>query len=159
MFYLNGAELYRFRMPQTTILNNTIASGYSCSNYPTSGPLYGDACTVCPDVFTVPAASLTNLVQGDNLLAVEVHNYSAGSPDLVFGSALFLNTPLIQQPKLNAFASDGQLTLWWNGPGFTLQQASELGPNASWSDEQGPITSSPYTVLNPVAARFYRLRK
>ncbi|MDB6031699.1 MAG: hypothetical protein JWM16_2037 [Verrucomicrobiales bacterium] len=158
VFYLNGFELYRLRMLQGAVLNSTLANGFSCSNFPSNGPFYGDACTNCPDVFTVPSVSLTNLVQGDNLLAVEVHNYSSGSPDLVFGSALFLNAPNIQPPKLNTLVSNGSVTFWWNGTGFTLQQSAELGTNAAWSDTPGPIAVSPYTVNAPTAAMFYRLR-
>jgi Phosphodiester glycosidase len=158
VFYLNGFEFRRLRMPQGTILNSTLANGFSCSNFPSTGTFYGDACTNCPDVFTIPSASLTNLVQGDNLLAVEAHNYAAGSADLVFGSALFLNAPNTQPPKLNLLASDGSVTFWWNGAGFTLQQSSELGPNAAWSDTPGPIAASPYTVEAPAGTVFYRLR-
>lgn len=158
VFYLNGVELSRLRMPQGSIFNSTVAVGYSCSNVLAGGACYQDACATCPDVFTIPSGSLNNLVVGDNLLAVEVHNNNANSPDLVFGSALFLNGANNQPPKLNTLTSDGTVTLWWNGTGQTLQVSSQLGPNANWSDTPGPVVASPYTITSPVSTMFYRLR-
>ncbi len=156
VFYLNGAELYRLRMPSapTQILNSTLANAYACT-----GTIYsGDAATICPDVFTVSGDVLTNLVSGDNTLAVEVHNYSAGSLDIVFGSALIAHIPVLVPPLLNLWVEDNMATFFWNGEGFTLQHASTLGGLDDWSDVPGPITQSPLVVTNP-AAGFYRLRR
>jgi hypothetical protein len=156
VFYLNGAELYRLRMPAapTQILNSTTANDYPC----VGTVYYGDAATVCPDVFTVSGDVLTNLVSGDNVLAVEVHNYSASSSDIVFGSALIQQTPVLVPPLLNLWVEDNMATFFWNGEGFTLQHASALGGLDGWSDVPGPITQSPLVVTNP-AAGFYRLRQ
>jgi hypothetical protein len=105
----------------------------------------------------VPPAFLGSLVQGDNVLAVEVHNYSAGSPDIVFGSALSYNSAAVQPPHLNLLSSDGVITLYWNGS-FTLQSCTQLGATNQWSDVPGPVTSSPYTITDPSSTTFYRLR-
>lgn len=156
VFYLNGAEAYRLRMPATTILNNTLASGYACLG--TGSSTQGDAATNCPDVFTLGASALTNLVNGDNVLAVEVHNYNAGSPDVVFGTTLFLARPTQVSPLLHLWLEDNWATFFWNGEGYTLQQASALGGAGSWSDVPGPVTQSPYSVTRQ-ATQFYRLRR
>ena len=157
MFYLNGEELYRLRMPgaPTVILNNTLATGYACSNLVNQG----DAGTNCPDVFRISGNALTNLVSGDNVLAVEVHNYATGSKDVVFGAALTLNTPVVTTPKLNLWLEDNWLTCYWNGEGFTLQQAAALSGAGGWTDVPGPVTQSPYSAVTSPGTQFYRLRR
>jgi hypothetical protein len=88
IFSLNGAEIYRLRMSPPPTFFNTTAAGYPCASLASSDPCHGNACTVCPDVFAISGNVLTNLVLGDNVLAVEVHNYSLASPDITFGAAL-----------------------------------------------------------------------
>jgi len=87
-----------------------------------------------------------------------VHNYSAGSPDIVFGSALFQNRPVEVWPDLH-FGMEGNLmTLFWNGEGFTLQQSPNLSSTSNWVDVPGPVTQSPFSQTNG-ATTFYRLRQ
>ena len=71
-----------------------------------------------------------------------------------------LNQPIIPPPRLNCLISGPYLTLYWNGTGFTLQQASDLILNgAGWSDVPGPVTRSPYSLTNAnPGTLFYRLR-
>lgn len=149
VFYLNGGELHRNNMapPPTVISNSTLAVAYNCS---------GDA--TCPVLFTLRGSSLTNLVQGDNVLAVEVHNYSADSPDITFGSALYYTAPRLLVPELRCRFASGVATFFWNGDGFTLQQASSLAGGGNWADVPGPPTNSPasLTVSN---TSFFRLKK
>src|SRR5262245_23871770 len=73
VFYLNGVEIYRAFMPAapTVITSSTLSSSYNCSS--------GNA--TCPLVFALAGDLITNLVPGDNVLAVEVHNYRANSAD------------------------------------------------------------------------------
>lgn len=154
VFYLNGAEIYRLRMPAapTLISSSTAATGVPCPGTVQSG----DAATICPDVFTIGGNLLANLMQGDNVLAVEVHNYTTGN-DLVFGTALIANRPALVLPRLNMWLEGNQATLFWNGEGFTMQQSSDLASPANWFDLPGPVTQSPLTVTN-AATMFYRLR-
>ena len=81
VFYLNGVEVQRVRMPASppAIIYATLANALP----PGSG---GDATIY--DVFTISGDALTNLVTGDNVLAVEVHQQSSGSSDIVWGAAL-----------------------------------------------------------------------
>lgn len=153
VFYLNGTEIYRLRMlpAPTQILNATLASGYPCSN----SVDYGDA--VCPDYWSVSGNLITNLLLGDNVLAVEAHNYSAQSPDITFGLALAFSVPHPSNPQLNVMVTNGVLNVSWNRGGFTLQQADS--PTGPWSAVPGPVVSSPFTTSFAGANRFYRLIK
>ncbi len=70
--YLNGKEVLRLRMGSGTIRHNTFASE-TVTNAELEGP------------FPIPSAAL---VEGENVLAVEVHQTNATSSDIVFGLAL-----------------------------------------------------------------------
>lgn len=157
VYHLNGAEVHRLRMPEApeVIRNDTLASGFACAG--TAGS--GDANRECPDVFPLSAAAVARLVPGDNVLAAEVHNYAAGSPDLVFGAALYATVPEVEPPRLQVWVEDGLSTLLWNGSGFVLQRAAALGGEpAAWEDVPGLVTRSP-AVIAASATTFYRLRQ
>ena len=155
VFYLNGAEIYRLRMQAapTLITNLSPAAGTPCAGTAQSG----EAATICPDVFTITGNLLTNLVQGENVLAVEAHNGQGSGTDIVFGSALILSRQGTMAPKLNIFSEDNLATLYWNGQGFSLQQLGSLSTSNSWIDV-GSSSNSPVTVPAN-GTMFYRLRQ
>ena len=100
VFYLNGTEIQRVRMADApaTIANTDLA----VRSNPAS-PCSGDAISTCPTVFWIEPDSLSALVKGDNVLAVEVHNYNAGSSDVVFGVDLKYSSgaeAIAQAPKI-----------------------------------------------------------
>jgi hypothetical protein len=100
---------------------------------------------------------MTNLVAGDNVLAVEVHNYSARSPDITFGATATYTAPQSRNTLLSIVSSKSGITLSWDQNGFILQQADEaVGP---WNDVPGPIMTSPYTTPASNTTQYYRLRK
>ena len=68
VFYLNGRELQRVRMPAAP-------QRMQYTNFATATPPGSDA--ISADVFMLSEGGLTNLILGDNLLAVEVHQNSA----------------------------------------------------------------------------------
>jgi hypothetical protein len=148
VFYLNGAELYRLRMPAAPapIYNSTLAIGYPCSGYAT-----------CPFPFVLSGGPVTNLVAGDNVMAVEVHNDNALSPDITFGFSLASTVPLSFPPQLAILFSNRTVTLNWSRGGFTLQQAGT--PAGPWTNVPGPVVSSPFTTTNAGKSEFYRLCK
>lgn len=74
VYYLNGQEVYRYNMPGGTIRYST-ASASTVSTASQLGP------------FTLPA---NNLVQGDNVLAVEVHQANLSSSDIALALSLDL---------------------------------------------------------------------
>src|SRR5207247_477111 len=112
-FYLNGAEIARIRVaaaPTTVYFTNYALSG------PCSGtPFANDAASICPDVFTISGNLMTNLVQGTNVVAVEVHNVSGGmtSQDIFFGSALIANVPGSSVPQLFISSEAGLSSIFW----------------------------------------------
>ncbi len=72
VFYINGVEVYRLRMAEGDFDYETFANA-GVGNAVYDGP------------FDLPTAALQ---QGDNVIAVEVHQASAGSSDIVFGLTL-----------------------------------------------------------------------
>jgi hypothetical protein len=84
VFHLNGSELHRVRLPAGPIAFTNKAELASPEGVPV--------------VFTFPA---TRLAQGDNVLAVEVHQHSDTSSDVIFGLALDVlatQAPVIVDP-------------------------------------------------------------
>ncbi len=72
VYYINGTEVDRIRMPAGTV-------GYATSASATNTPAGH------PDFFTIPGGVLQI---GDNLLEVEAHQAAGSSADLVFGLSL-----------------------------------------------------------------------
>ena len=149
VFYLNGTEIHRLRMPAAPAAINygTAATANPCSGNAT-----------CPDTFSLSGTIVTtNLLVGDNVLAVDVHNRSSSSPDVTFGLAAAATLPYVSPPQLAIAYSSNAVTLSWNHTGFTLQQAgASTGP---WADVPGPVVSSPFTTNSSGTTHFFRLAK
>jgi hypothetical protein len=150
VFYANGMEIYRLRMaPAPAIISYT--------NQATGSPCGGDA--TCADVFSLSGPALSVLVAGDNVLAAEVHQNSAivPSPDIVFGTSVSYTQAGGPKPTLNVLREEETTTIYWNGSGFTLQQAdSPFGP---WTDVPGPVRTSTFVTDSSGATKFYTLRR
>jgi hypothetical protein len=148
VFYLNGAEIARIRMPAApaVIDNSTLATNYPC-----------DGESTCPDPFTLSGDATTNLVVGDNVLAAEVHLDNPQAQVITFGSSLIATLPISKSPQMGILVSNQTITLSWTRVGFTLQGAGNLkGP---WTNVPGPVTNSPFTVTNTRTAQFFRLSR
>ena len=136
VFYLNGAEVHRAYMPASpTVINNaTVSTGYPCAS--------GDA--NCAYLFTLSGNLIANLVRGTNVVAVEVHNYRANSPDVTFGGALFYTLPPAPtQPSfitnLTAVPGETSATISWT-----------TRSNSTTQVEYGLTTNlGTFTVLDP----------
>ena len=142
VLYLNGQEVHRARVPvgqnAGTIADSMIPDGTI------EGP------------FTISSAPLVN---GDNVLAAEVHQVNIISEDSVFGLELtraFLPEPYgPTPPRLDFEWREGQLLLWWDAWDFVLESTTELsGP---WRLVAQPTI--PYSVSANDSARFFRLKK
>jgi exopolysaccharide biosynthesis protein len=155
IFYLNGVEIYRLRMPDssTTVGYTTLANAFPCVD--SAAPLYGNA--ACVDEFQISGDLMNNLKAGDNVLAVEAHNYNPRSPDITFGAALTAAVPISKSTSVQISATQGKINLSWTGSGFTLQQSAIV--SGGWEDVPGPITSSPYEANVTGTAQFFRLRR
>ena len=149
IFYLNGGIVYNLRLGAPPQSYTNKATGYACASLASSDPCNGNACTNCADVFTLPPALLTNLVVGDNVLAVEIHNYTAASPDITFGTALFmsLGAPAPTPPAVT-LSPAGQ----WIAPGgaatlFALA-SGDLPLAFQWRLNGTPLAGATNNVLN-----------
>jgi len=147
VFYLNGHEIYRLRMEDAPapIANDSLAAGFPCE---------GDA--TCADEFSVGEALADFLINGDNVLAVEVHNYNARSADITFGLQLTAAVPRSAPAVLGISAAAGALSLNWTASGYVLQEAGS--PDGPWLTVPGPITSGPYTPPGNQTTHYYRLK-
>jgi hypothetical protein len=139
--YLNGAEAYRFHLPET-------------------GPIVPTTLTVPSDhenryegLFDFPA---TNLLVGDNVIAAEVHQSAADSSDVVFGLEIqvITLTAAPEPPKFTSVTKSGDnLVIQWTGTG-TLQSAESLA--GLWTDISN--APNPYTVPATGPAMFFRIK-
>jgi len=101
IFHLNGAEIRRAGMDNTNSACSSLA-GRTVSDAATSG------------IFSITGNLLTNLVTGDNVLAVEVHQVTPTSTDIVFGTAVIASTTVsvTRGPYLQS-GSHSNVTVRW----------------------------------------------
>ncbi len=116
VFYLNGQLLYNLSVPGSPPAYSTPASR-TVGNAVLEGPI------------TVPGA---NLIPGENVLAVEVHQSSASSADIVFGARLdaVVTTPPAPVIVLNEILAANQ--------SFT----NAAGRTPDWVELYNPGTNS-----------------
>ncbi len=103
VIYLNGTEVKRIRMPEGEIVYATEASS----------PAVGNAVY---EYFTI---ATDNLIQGDNVIAVEVHQQGTSSSDIVFGLAMQATTATLDNLYDSALATYNSLRiteLMYNSP-------------------------------------------
>ncbi|HSA03702.1 MAG TPA: hypothetical protein P5055_23490, partial [Candidatus Paceibacterota bacterium] len=131
VFYLNGTELCRVRMPEGPVAYTTSATG--------APPQPGAA-----DVFDLPT---TALVVGDNILEVEVHPAAGATSSLVFGDSLIASDsfpPRIQDPTQPADRNviEGQATSFSPGSITGTQPF-----NYQWLKNGAPIPDATNTTF------------
>jgi hypothetical protein len=135
--YFNGTEVYRSpNMPAGAIAYNQYTGG-----------------TAPPDN-TIDTTNIVNtaglLAPGANLVAVEIHQQSAGSSDVSFD----LELTGVSQPVLYFARFGNDLVLYWGDPAFHLESSDNLPGN--WAPVNGAV--SPVTIQPVAAKRFYRLK-
>lgn len=135
--YLNGQNFYRNNLPSGTLAFSLFATN----------------CTDDGAIVQSATLSLAALVNGVNVIAVEVHQSSASSSDLVFDLQLAANPAaavLLKQTLLG-----NGLALYWEDPTFNLEESSALP--GGWT----PVTPSGSVHLFQPAggSRFYRLKR
>jgi hypothetical protein len=142
--YLNGAEIFRMNMPTGTITSVTRAN----VNVAGTNELYYAPTNI------LAASGL--LLEGQNILAVELHQDRPDTSDGAFDLALVgVAPPSGTVPRLHIQRSGANVTLSWSVAGFVLQQAAQ--PRGTYSDV--PNSSSPYTLTPSFQSRFFRLRQ
>lgn len=132
VFYLNGVEVSRVRMPAGAVAYSTAATG-------TNSPVGQDS------VAGIPGSAFA---LGDNVIEVETHQAAASSADMVFGLSL---TAAAQYPVIILDASQpADRTV--NGGGSTTFTASLLGSGPlsyQWLFNTKPIpdaTNASYAI-------------
>jgi len=95
---------------------------------------------------------VSKLLAGNNILAVQVHQTSLTSSDLIMDCELIAT---YQSPlALNLGKSNEQPVLWWFGSNDLLEESSDLN---TWTPV--PAGLSPYPFQPGGAKRFFRLRR
>ena len=143
VLYLNGREIHRTGMTNNPVYHTNFAAR-TVPDAAYEGP------------FTI---AVSNLVDGTNTLAAEVHQPSTGSGDIVFGislEAIVAPSELAgAQPVLNLrpMAMEGLYQLTWTNSAFALQWAAE--PRGPWT--RLSAQSNPYVFSATNSPRFFRL--
>jgi phosphatidylinositol-3-phosphatase len=137
IFYINGREIQRVRMPEGTVTWDTPAIGtrlIGTTRTPTA-TTYGYA------VFSVPVNAL---VQGDNVAAVEVHQGSFASASMAFQMELWMEPsgpPVFDTQPLSATV--------FPGTNVTMSVSLTGGRDASiqWFHHTSPLRAATNSVL------------
>ena len=149
VFYLNGAEIRRVRMDAGTVSHGTFANAL---------PPGGDASGM--DVFTLDAAlgQLPGLNNGDNVLAVEVHQRDAGSSDIVFGLEL-TDSKLERGPYLQIGTPNSVVVRWRTTAANSsrVRYGNAVGNLTSQVTDNGNVNNHELTLtgLSPNTTYFY----
>lgn len=142
VIYLNGTELTRMGMAagpvtSTTFATRTTNGEFERSQFP----------------FTA------QLLNGDNVIAAEVHQANAGSSDITWGCrvSVLLSAPL---PTLTITPSGSDVIITWAPGTGTLQYKNNL-TDPTWTDVPGGPhpAGGPVTVPASLAHRFYTIRQ
>lgn len=137
--YINGREVYR---------SPNLPAFPAAISYLTEATSTGEN---TPDIATLNA---TNLVAGNNVIAVEIHQESTGSSDVSFDFELTGNLAG-GPPRLNVMRFGDDFVLHWADPTYRLESAEELG--GPWVPVEH--ASSPVTISVPDDRIFYRLSR
>jgi hypothetical protein len=142
VYYLNGQEVLRVGMPAAPapILYGTLSTR-TVGDAAFEGPYY-----VC----------VGNLINGDNQLAVEVHQQSLTSSDLTFGTELgVLSASVPSRLTIVRGPNPNQVTVSWTGSGV-LQRSLNLGNSpAGWANVAGVVGNS--HTFTATGNQFFRL--
>jgi hypothetical protein len=137
LFYLNGQEIHRFGIAPGVIVDYlTDAAGHENAY---EGP------------YDIP---LDYLVEGDNVLAAEVHQAGGSSSDMVFGGEFIATVPVVRT-VLTIARNGSSVRISWTPSGGTLQSAPT--PAGPWS----PVlnATNPHNTAASETARFYRVSR
>ena len=143
VIYLNGTELTRLGMNAGPVNHQTFA------NRTTNGEFERNQFP-----FT------TQLLQGDNVIAIEVHQVNATSSDITMGChvSVLLSSPPAVAPALSIVSGGGNVTITWTPAQGQLQYKDNIN-DANWTlVTPAPAAGGPYVVPADQAHRFYSLR-
>src|SRR4030095_1759014 len=102
--------------------------------------------------------AVTALVEGENVLAAEVHQAGASSSDMVFGAELTATVPVLPRARLSVTRNiTGQVVISWAPAVGTLE--SSLSITGLWSTV--PNATNPHIVTPAPGAQsqFFRVKQ
>ncbi len=137
VFYLNGQEIHRFGIAQGVVVDYLTDAGGHENIY--EGP------------YDIPASFV---VEGDNILACEVHQSGGSSSDMVFGAELIATVPVIRT-TMSIARNGASVNISWAPTGGTLESAPT--PAGPWTTVLN--ATNPLSVSATTAPRFYRLKR
>jgi hypothetical protein len=152
VWYVNGREAGRLRIP---------------GNLPADGVTNGFLGTSPNNEGQLSALLLpgTNLVTGENLLAVEVHQSSIGSSDVVFGMELssftsITNRPVLLMPELLPGQGTRLTIMGISGRDYAIDSSADLGTWTTVATFTNFVSPAQFTEPAGPASenRFYRGR-
>ena len=153
VIYVNGVEAGRLRLTNNPVFYTNLTTA--------GAPEQGNTNHTVEGPFVLTANNL--VASGDNVLAIEVHQDSTNSSDVVMSIQLIAQiqdfsgsqTPT---PHISRNASTGQITISWSGgPGCVLQETTQLRTppgNTVWSPSTA-VNGVAFTPTGPM--KFYRL--
>ena len=102
--------------------------------------------------------SPTNLVAGQNVIAVEVRQNAANSSDLSFDLMLWGQEGAVVGPPLTITTDGVTVTVSHGGvAGYRLQRSTNIGSPANWLDVPGNPLSVNFTTTSQPGPLFFRL--
>lgn len=135
--YLNGVEIARRAMPAGTPSATTLSSGHEAGN----------------SYETIDVSAHRGHVQAHNVLAVEVHQVSTSSSDLVFDMALRLAGQEPPPPSDEADIARGSVWRFWDGREAPAAEDIWSNPefnDATWKSGAGPLGYGESYIVTPV---------
>ncbi len=150
--YLNGQEVFRSNMPATGIISNLTVAPLSVSG--TDKTSFHDGPLIDPD----------ELLPGDNVVAVEVHQHSGGSSAMDFNFQLIATNQLAPPLARLAVNLSHQVSIQWNafpGKTYRVQYATRL-PTNFWTNLGNDLiatnsAASATDAIGSIRQRFYRV--
>lgn len=137
VFYLNGQEIHRFGIAEGVVVDYlTDAAGHE--------NIYEGPYDIPPEL----------LVEGENIIACEVHQSGGSSSDMVFGAELIATVPVIRT-RMSITRDGANVSIAWAPTGGTLESAPT--PAGPW--EVVLNATNPLSVSAAAAPRFYRLKR
>jgi hypothetical protein len=112
------------------------------------------AAEVTFDILTADSSILSAMVAGVNVLAIEVHQGSATSGDMVCDAALTLTLNPPGSTPFSLFRLDQAPWLYWDDPALILESSPDLN---QWLPERG--ATPPFAIRQDDPRRFFRVRK
>jgi len=150
--YINGTEVYKNNMPASPITHTTLALASSSDDG--------------KSVLTVALTNAASLLQsGNNTIAVEVHQSSIQSPDLVWDMALTgipIGIPVITRgPYLQKATSSSMLVRWYTDIATDSKVMYGTDPGNLSQSVVVPVNSTNHSVqltgLTPYTKYYYSI--